>query len=319
MKVIKCGNWKIEVDIDKTKKYYNNFVKEDSQAYRNFVENLKTLNKEYEFFDGFGISADCCTNMSNVVYDDGGSPYGGSYFVCGRYLERPDEHPISADEASENYVDERIYIGMLRFDFQREDSLIKHIPDNLLEGFICINFWWEDAKWLLNEEPENSWDNISKKITEESVIKFANFKKDLMKFFELHNIRFTELSKGQIEEYRTRWLREYASQNVDFSKIKADCGFRLWHIFSFDYAPDYLQHHAAEQAFDIISKDKCILITNEFDNFAFEIHNGDALNSKVLRDISGYYDLTVSSCDFSWTYSKTHEEEMNIGPYFYKK
>ena len=61
MNTVQYGDWKIAVDVDKTKEYYNTYKTNDNQANRNFAEYCKNLTEEEKaFFDAFGIDPVCC-------------------------------------------------------------------------------------------------------------------------------------------------------------------------------------------------------------------------------------------------------------------
>ena len=58
MPKVKYGEWEIDVDIETTKKYYDNFTVQnaDSQAYRNYFEHCNNLTEqENAFFQSLGI------------------------------------------------------------------------------------------------------------------------------------------------------------------------------------------------------------------------------------------------------------------------
>lgn len=40
MKIVQYGHWKISVDEEKTKEYYTNYNKEETQANRNFFKKM---------------------------------------------------------------------------------------------------------------------------------------------------------------------------------------------------------------------------------------------------------------------------------------
>ena len=50
MKTVKYGDWKIAVDIEKTKEFYSNYVINDTQANRNFAEYCKNLLRKRRAF-----------------------------------------------------------------------------------------------------------------------------------------------------------------------------------------------------------------------------------------------------------------------------
>lgn len=160
MKIVQYGEWKIAVDVEKTKEYYVRYQQNNSQANRNFAEYCKHLTpQESAFFDAFGIDPLCCEIQHIGANRKGGFPCGGFYLVCGSYLEYPPENLITVQELAENDFeddrpDPRIDIGMFQFDFQCPDYEFSFIPDDIPDGFLCIRFWCKNMKWLLAEKPE---------------------------------------------------------------------------------------------------------------------------------------------------------------------
>ena len=96
MKTVQYGDWKIAVDVDKTKQYYSDYEKNDNQANRNFVKYCENLtSEEAAFFDAFGIDPTCC-EVEHIGTDRKGNfPCGGFYLVCGKYFEYPPEELIT--------------------------------------------------------------------------------------------------------------------------------------------------------------------------------------------------------------------------------
>ena len=127
---------------------------------------------------------ECCEIEHIGVNKKKEFPCGGYYLICGRYLKYPEEELISVEELAENDFkddreDPRISIGRFEFDFQCEDYIIKNIPEDIPEGFICVRFWCENMRWLLDEktnadmimyEPPRFWE-IGKMLKEKSKAK----------------------------------------------------------------------------------------------------------------------------------------------------
>ena len=160
MKTVQFGKWKIEVDVEKTKAYYRDYVIREDQAHRNFAEYCKTLSvEEKSFFEALGITPECCEIEHIGVSKKKEFPCGGLYLFCGRYLEYPPEELILVEELVEkgfedDREDPRIKIGIFEFDFQCDSYEIRDIPEDIPAGFLCVKFWCEDMKWLLDETPE---------------------------------------------------------------------------------------------------------------------------------------------------------------------
>ena len=82
MKTVKYGDWKIAVDIEKTKEFYSNYVINDTQANRNFAEYCKNLTAEEKgFFDSFGITPECCDIHHNGVNNNAKSIHLINYII----------------------------------------------------------------------------------------------------------------------------------------------------------------------------------------------------------------------------------------------
>lgn len=330
MNTVQYGEWKISVDIEKTKQYYREYKKTDNQANRNFAEYCKNLSAEEQaFFDTLGINPVCCNIEHNGADKKRNFPCGGYYYVCGEYLEYPPEEILNVEELIENnYVDSRpdprIDIGVFQFDFQCEAHHFNDIPEDMPQGFICINFWCEDMKWLLTEKPETMmyepphfW-QIHKIIKEKiDIIKqeradFEEIKSEFTETFKSLNIVSELLDKKEIKKLKKDWIAAFSPKDGDSKAIKKLCKTYLWHIFSFEFLECEIEEKA-NALFEQQDKSDCIIISN-VDNIAFHLKNAANLNVEITEQFT---DVTVTASDFSWTYSNTHEGM--CGPYFYKK
>ena len=336
MNTVKYGKWEIAVDIEKTKEYYRKFKRIDDQANRNFAKYCKIMSdEERSFFDSFGITPECCVINHIGVDRKKRFPCGGYYLICGEYLKYPEEELITVEELAENdFIDDRedprVDIGIFQFDFQREGNLICDIPEDMPEGFICVRFWCEDMRWLLKEkleadmimyEPPRFWE--IGKIIKEKIHWKKQEKKDLEEnkqefksVFEKLGIKYSELSKKEIVDFRRNWIEAYSPEDANPKEIKELCLFNkkytsyLWHIFSFDILNS---GGNSRERYNNANKSSCIFVSN-IDEIGFTITDADELSADVLDK---FIDVTISAADFSWTYCKTHEEM--CGPYFYKK
>ena len=336
MKTVQYGEYTISVDIEKTAEYYRNYHVQQTQANRNFAKYCETLSdEEKEFFNSFAINPICCEIEHIGVSSKGNFPCGGFFLVCGEYLEFPHENLITVEDlAANDFVDDRpdprINIGMFQFDFQCAEYEISDIPDDMPEGFICIRFWCENMKWLLDEkaeeqmyEPQHFWE--IRRILQEKKDRIKQAKIDLNEanqefcstFDRLH-IQFHALDKQEIRKYRKVWVRFYTPSKKIRKQVQELClpsrkytPF-LWHIFSFEILP-CKEKEEAEKAYELTEKRNCVLFDN-IHHLAYRIENGDAITTNILKS---FIDVTVTAEDFSWTYSKTHDEQ--CGPYFYKK
>lgn len=330
MRILQYGEWKIAVDIEKTKQFYENYKKNDTQANRNFAKYCEKLsNEEQEFFNSFAITPECCEIEHIGVSKEGDFPCGGYYLVCGKYLEYPPENIITAEELAENdFIDERpdqrIQIGLFQFDFQVDSYQFNEIPENIPEGFICIRFWCEEMKWLLHENPEeimyeppHFWElhKIIKEKIEEKKQCSLDLEKSKRKFietFEKLNIQFYSLSKKELKKYIKQWYKAFSPTDENSASFKTMSTLFLWYFFSNNLL-DCISNKDADILFDKENKSCCVIISNG-ENIAYILKNAQNLTAEILEQ---FVDVTVTAEDFSWTYSKTHES--TCGPYFYKK
>ncbi len=336
MNIVHYGDWKIAVDIDKTKEYYNAYERNNNQANRNFTEYCKNLTvDERAFFDAFGIDPTCC-EIEHIGADKKGNfPCGGYYFVCGEYLEHPPEELITIEELAENdFIDERpdprVDVGMFRFDFQCEDHTINDIPEDIPEGFICIRFWCEEMKWLLSEKPEEMmyepprfWEihkiiGFKLSAKRRQVLALKETKDEFARTFESLGIKAELLNKKEVKEHKKDWVNKFSPADANAKEIRKLCLKSrkffpfLWHMFSFDFLNSDT-NETANELFNQESKNECVIVSN-YDNIAYRLENAEKLTAEILEKFD---DVTITARDFSWTYTKTHEEM--CGPYFYKK
>ena len=336
MKIIKYGEWEIAVDVEKTKEYYQNYVINSNQANRNFAAYCKSMpDEERAFFDAFGIEPECCEIEHIGVSKKKEFPCGGYYFVCGKYLNHPEEKLISAEELAENDFeddrdDPRVDIGLFQFDFQCEEYIIKDIPEDMPKGFICIRFWCENMRWLLDEKPDSDmimyeppkffeiWKIVKARKTAKKQLEiYAEERRQEFKTtFERLGVGYSELGKKEIEVCKRNWVREISPEGADKKEINKLCLSKkkytpfLWHMFSFELLSSESDPAAR---FNNADKSNCVIISN-VDELGFALTSAERLTAEVLED---FVDVTVFAKDFSWTYCKTHEN--SCGPYYYRK
>ena len=333
MKTVSYGAWKIAVDVEKTKQYYSDYVINDTQANKNFAKYCSSLSKEERaFFDDFGITPECCEIEHIGTSKKKEIPCGGYYYICGSYIEHPQEILITVDELAENdFEDDRnsntINIGIFEFDFQCKDFIFSLIPDDMPEGFLCVKFWCEDMKWLLDEKPETVmyeppkfWE-IGKIIKERRQIKAEQKEwrvvetEGFTKMFCELGIEYSELNSKEIKRQEKLWVDSFTPTGADRKDVNANClsnrkySTYLWHLFSFEYlnSEETPEKRYAEQ-----DKNECILISSGGNKLGFLLKNASGLSADLLNEFT---DVVIFSSDMSWTYCKTHEEE--LGPYFF--
>ena len=139
---------------------------------------------------------------------------------------------------------------------------------------------------------------------------------EFMQLFEALNIEVMPLSKREIRKYKKEWVVRFAPTDAKQKEITKLCltstkyNTFLWHIFSFEFL-NCETDAKAEELFDKQEKSHCMIVSN-VDDLAFALKNADHLKSKLLEQ---FVDVTITSSDFTWTYTKTHEDQ--CGPYFY--
>ena len=335
MNTIEYGKWKIAVDAEKTKEYYEGYIVTENQANRNFSKYCRSMSSEEKaFFESFGISPECCEIEHIGVNKKNEFPCGGYYLICGEYLERPEEELLSVEELEENDFeddreDHRINIGMFQFDFQCEDYEFKNIPEDMPDGFICVRFWCEEMQWLLEEKPESDmimyepprfWE-LTRIIKEKMAFKKQRLldleerRSEFRALFESFGIEYSELNAKEIKKYKCNWISSLSPDFADKKEIQRLCLSNrkytpfLWHIFSFEF----LRSEAdPRECYSNADKNECIVISN-VDPIGFYITDAGKISAEMWDD---FIDITISSADLSWTYCKTHESV--CGPYFYK-
>jgi len=155
---IQYGEWKINADIKRTKSYYSEFKKPTDQYSRNFQMYCEGLSaEEKSFFDSFGIDPQCVRIESLGETERGLAPSGGYYYVFGSYESAPEQPDISLEQLMKEGFgntlrDTSVKIGGFRFEFQRVTDPHSDIPDGMPADCLCIRFFCENMKWLLNEK-----------------------------------------------------------------------------------------------------------------------------------------------------------------------
>ena len=335
MKTLKYGEWEISVDIEKTREYYIGYIPNVNQANRNFAEYCKMMpTEERNFFELFGITPECCEIEHIGVNRKKEFPCGGYYLICGRYLKYPAEELITVEELAENDFkddreDPRINVGIFEFDFQCEDYIIKNIPEDIPEGFICVRFWCENMRWLLDEKPNDDmimyepprfWElrkilKEKREAKKQQTLDLEERKQGFRTVFKELGIKYSELNEKEIENYKRNWVTSFSPKDVDKKEIEKLCLSKkkfttfLWHIFSFEFLSSEVN---PKESYNNTNKSDCVIISN-VDKIGVSITNAERLTADILDE---FIDITVSATDFSWTYCKTHESM--CGPYYYE-
>lgn len=340
MKIVKCANCMIEVDIEKTKEYYRNFKVLDTQGNRNYQKYCETMSaEEREFFDTFGVDPACCNVVHFGISRKKTLCCDGQYVICGRYLEYPKNEWILLDDfvanglETDNPTPDTI-VGGFWFSFKdKEEEWEKEDPDEsyveIPEGFIKFSFEYEELPWLLKEkceekewEPPRFWE-IHRKIkeiieekrsleelAEATATKFENC-------FAEKSIKAERLTKKETDKFKRCWIEAFAPEDSNKKEIRENCyknrlySTYLWHLFSFGYIKS--EEEKARELYNEQIKDTCYILGG-YEDVAYRLNNAEKLDADVADE---FYDVVITASDFSWTYAKTHED--HLGPYFYKR
>lgn len=340
MKIVKCANCIIEVDIEKTKEYYRNFKVLDTQGNRNYQKYCETMSaEEREFFDTFGVDPVCCNVVHFGISRKKTLCCDGEYVICGRYLEYPKMEWILLDDfvanglETDNPTSDTI-VGGFWFSFKdKEEGWESEDPDEsyveIPEGFIKFSFEYEKLPWLLKEkceekewEPPRFWE-IHRKLKDK-----IDEKRDLIELeketaewienlFDENSIKAERLTKKETDKFKRCWIEAFAPEDSNKKEIKENCyknrlySTYLWHLFSFEYVK--AQEEKADDLYN--EQDKtCCYVLSSCEDLAYRVENAEKLDADFFEE---FEDVVITASDFSWTYAKTHED--HLGPYFYKR
>ena len=338
MEVLRFGEWKIEVDIEKTKRYYDTFsvADENAQCYRNYAAFCNDLlDEEKTFFGSFGIQMSCCNVMSIGLTDDKRYPTGGGYYFAGKFLEQPEEMIMTVDEfAEKGFVDDRpdprVYIGRYHFTFMDPDSLFARIPEGTPEGFLYMEFFLEDIPWLLNEKPEltmfyppKPWQLFKKlhlklRQRKENNEYIDELRDSLIKLFQNKQIQFSEMPKSSLKKYMKTWVvsivpkahhaeaRKHCFSNRKYTNY-------LWQVFSYGDAPSIQGDRAKAELEHNGLLGEAVVILN-YEKIGFILENCQGITADELDEFN---DIVITGKNFDWSYVHTHE--VYCGPYFFQR
>lgn len=139
----------------------------------------------------------------------------------------------------------------------------------------------------------------------------------------------TVLNNKEMSEYKKLWVKSFLPVGTDGELQKKaydlcvenkKCSTFLWHIFSFGIIES--EENPTEK-FDSINKKNCtLLFETGLKDIAINMSNAERIKErdivKLCENVTGWSDFVITANDFSWTYSRTHEDGW-CGPYFYKK
>lgn len=122
-------------------------------------------------------------------------------------------------------------------------------------------------------------------------------------------------------KFINQWLRHFASDvpEKDLRQHVLGRGNYIWHIFSWKLLPEgsYLVGNAAREAYDQVDKTDAVYYEPFQGGEARPVTEAQSC-AALLDTRKTYTEIYIVGKDFSWTYIKTHEDDL-CGPYFYQK
>ncbi len=121
----------------------------------------------------------------------------------------------------------------------------------------------------------------------------------------------------RLKEFKKEWLLHFATNisKRDIENKVVKTGNYIWHIFSWELvnSNDYLTGEKARHTFNKTNKANAWYIIPFERNASVRILNFENITAEQLDEENEIY---IVARDFSWTYIKTHEDDL-CGPYFY--
>ena len=101
-------------------------------------------------------------------------------------------------------------------------------------GFICVRFWCENMRWLLDEKPNDDmimyefprfWEigkilKEKRKAKQQQVLYLEEQKQEFKNIFEKLGIEYSELSADEIDVYKRKWVEAFSPDGADKKEIK---------------------------------------------------------------------------------------------------
>ena len=117
------------------------------------------------------------------------------------------------------------------------------------------------------------------------------------------------------QKFINQWLRHFAGSINSKELEKHHAYDHIWHIFSFGLLDEgsFLVGDAARKEYDTADKSDCIFCDMYGQNGVTDKMLSEYCSSKEID--SKMTELYVVAKDYSWTYIKTHENDL-CGPYF---
>lgn len=139
---------------------------------------------------------------------------------------------------------------------------------------------------------------------------------EIRQMLEKQNIKYTYPEKKGAH-YRSKWRKHFAShltldeQERIFMLPNSNYSSYLWHVFSWE-KKRYYAREAANEAFNKLSKKKCIIF-HQFSKEVLIIDDARDLRAELFKPFS-FEDIYIVDEAFTWSYNITHES--SCGPYY---
>ncbi|MDE5605470.1 MAG: DUF4275 family protein [Eubacterium sp.] len=279
-------------------------------------------------------------------------------YVNGKFVSYPETAFVTMDDVKEkgleilNNIDaDDIFVGNFQIHIyspapEEYFSEFYEKSDDIVEDLIHLTIQSENLPWLLDEKCKEKEMSKFMEFLERhfaGIIYFIpniisrkrNAKTEHEKLIEELellkanlNIEYEILSDKETEEYKKLWVDQILPENVSEEKRaeayenclpQKECCTFLWHMFSFEIV-ETMENPTEE--FKKLQKKDCTLIFEANKFFTVKLKNAEDLDEQDIIDlcnsVAGWCDFVITADDFSWAYSRTHEDGW-IGPYFYKK
>lgn len=182
---------------------------------------------------------------------------------------------------------------------------------------ICPVCFWEDEE-VEDHNEYNQCNRVSLSEARQNYLKFGSCTKDMRRYVRRPK-SYEKVEKHQIltlSKFQNEFIKIYAS-DVPIDKLKKYVigkGNYIWHLFSWDLIEQnkYLTGEKAKEAYDKCNKDNAII----YEECPEETFSKIDKRYMCSKDIAGCGEIYVFAEDMSWVYINTHEESLNLGPYF---
>lgn len=351
MAIFEYDGYKIDIDEEATKKYLARNKSEIKPEYINLIEYTRRIMTKAEkaYFDFLPFDISSLELTDSYVHDNKWDGFFCTY-VIGEFLAYTNHDCAICDNAFKNGINEEDID--FETDWKHFYSYIVSPEKTNYESYeskklIFVYFSVFNIPWLLNEKGECrkepkfvsllKWrftefrDYVSrqKALVKEYRMSEKNLKTELKKLKVKYGLSYKILYDKDVLSYKEQWIDKILPANV--GKSVRDEAYNvcissrnhevyLWHIFSYEFLDS--EDNAIEK-FEKLKKNNCTIVFNSENNFAVEFRNAGRLTDSDLRNLCknsvGWCDFVITADDFSWVYSRTHEEKMCLGPYFYRK